>query len=107
VKCKNKIEIHSEALRELDIPGEQPFDIFEPVGCPSCSGTGYSGRLGLYEVMPVSEEIRQMILDRCSSTEIKDQAVREGMLTLRADGITKLKEGITSLAEVLKETTNK
>jgi type IV pilus assembly protein PilB len=106
-KCKNEIEIHPEALRELDIPGEQPFDIFEPIGCPSCSNTGYSGRLGLYEVMPISEEIRQMILDRCSSTEIKEQAVREGMLTLRADGITKLKEGTTSLAEVLKETTNK
>ena len=106
-KCKNKIEIHPEALRELDIPGEQTFDIFEPIGCPSCSNTGYSGRLGLYEVMPVSEEVRQMILDRCSSSEIKEQAVREGMLTLRADGITKLKEGTTSLAEVLKETTNK
>jgi type IV pilus assembly protein PilB len=107
LKCKNKIQIHPEALRELGLPGESQFDIYDPVGCPTCSGTGYSGRLGLYEVMPVSEEIRQMILDRCSSTEIKEQAVREGMLTLRADGITKLKEGTTSLAEVLKETTNK
>ena len=106
MKCKNKIEIHSEAMRELGVAAEQAFDIFEPVGCPSCSGTGYSGRLGLYEVMPVSEEITQMILDRCSVAEIKEQAVREGMLTLRVDGIRKLKEGTTSLAEVLKETAN-
>ena len=105
-KCTNKVEIHPEALRELGIPGEAPFDINEAVGCPSCSGTGYSGRLGLYEVMLISEEIRQMILDRCSSTEIKETAVREGMLTLRADGIVKLKEGTTSLEEVLKETSN-
>ena len=106
-KCKSKVEIHPEALRELGTAGDAPFDIFEPVGCPSCSGTGYSGRLGLYEVMPISEEIRQMILDRCSSTEIKEQAVRESMLTLRTDGIVKLKDGITSLEEVFKETTNK
>jgi type IV pilus assembly protein PilB len=107
MKCKNKVEIHPEALRELGILSEAPFDIYEAVGCPSCSGTGYSGRLGLYEVMPISEEIRQMILDRCSSTEIRDTAVREGMLTLRTDGIVKLKNGTTSLEEVLKETTNK
>lgn len=106
LKCKNKIEIHSEAMRELGIPAEQPFDIFEPVGCPSCSGTGYSGRIALYEVMPVSEEIRQMILDRSSIAEIKEQAIGEGMMTLRVDGIKKLKDGITSLAEVLKETAN-
>ncbi len=106
-KCRNKIEIHSEAMRELGVAAEQAFDIFEPVGCPSCGGTGYSGRLGLYEVMLVSEEIKQMILDRCSVAEIKEQAVREGMLTLRVDGIRKLKEGTTSLAEVLKETANK
>lgn len=106
-KCKNKVEIHPEALRELEISGEAPFDIYEVVGCPSCSGSGYSGRLGLYEVMLISEEIRQMILDRCSSSEIKAQAVRESMLTLRTDGIVKLKEGTTSLEEVLKETTNK
>jgi type IV pilus assembly protein PilB len=105
-KCKNKVEIHPEALRELGIDENAPFDIYEAVGCPSCSGTGYSGRLGLYEVMLVSEEIRQMILDRCSSSEIKESAVRDGMLTLRTDGIVKLKEGTTSLEEVLKETTN-
>jgi type IV pilus assembly protein PilB len=80
--------------------------VFEPEGCPKCNNTGYKGRTGLYEVMPISSEIREMILNRCSTAEIKEQAVVEGMLTLRADGIMKLKQGVTSVEEVLKETTN-
>ncbi len=78
----------------------------DPVGCPKCSNTGYKGRTGLYEVMPISSEIREMILNRCSSTEIGEQAVKEGMLTLRADGVEKLKMGWTSVEEVLRETTD-
>ena len=93
-------------MRELGIQDEPPFEIFEPVGCPKCSNTGYKGRTGLYEVMPISSEIREMILNRCSSMEIKEQAVKEGMLTLRADGIMKLKNGWTSIEEVLRETTD-
>ncbi len=106
-KCKQPVEIHPEALRELGIPNEAPFQIFNPGGCPKCSNTGYKGRLGVYEVMPISAEISEMILNRCSSTEIKEQAVKEGMLTLRSDGIVKLKLGITSLEEVLRETSIK
>jgi type IV pilus assembly protein PilB len=104
--CKEKEMIHPEVLRELNIPDETPFEIFEPVGCPKCSNTGYKGRTGLYEVMPISPEIRDMILNRCSSTEINEQAVKEGMLTLRADGVEKLKAGQTSVEEVLRETTD-
>ncbi len=106
-KCKKETEIHPEALRELGIPNEDPFTVYEAVGCPGCSNTGYSGRLGLYEVMPISEEIRDMILNRSSSTEIRDQAIKAGMITLRSDGIEKLRIGTTSLEEVLRETTNK
>jgi type IV pilus assembly protein PilB len=102
-KCKTKEKIHPEALRELGLASEEPFDIYKGEGCTACSNTGYSGRTGLYEVMPISEAIREMILNRSSSTEIKDQAVREGMITLRGDGIWKLKNGITSLEEVLRE----
>jgi len=103
-KCKKKEMIHPEAMRELGIESEEPFEIYEPVGCPACNDTGYAGRVGLYEVMPISESIREMILDRASSSEIRDQAIKEGMITLRKDGILKIKEGITSLEEVLKET---
>jgi type IV pilus assembly protein PilB len=105
--CKEEKLIHPEAMRELNITDEDPFLIHEAKGCQKCSNTGYKGRVGLYEVMPVSEEIREMILNRCSSSEIKIQAVNEGMLTLRADGILKLKGGVTSLEEVLRETTHK
>jgi type IV pilus assembly protein PilB len=105
--CKEEVKIHPEAMRELGIGSEDPFNIFEARGCQKCSSTGYKGRLGLYEVMPISEEIREMILNRCSSNEIKIQAINEGMMTLRADGILKLKGGSTSLEEVLRETTNK
>jgi type IV pilus assembly protein PilB len=104
--CKEGHEIHPEVMRELKIEDQPPFEIFEPVGCPKCSNTGYKGRTGLYEVMPISGEIREMILNRCSSTEIKEQAVKEGMLTLRADGVEKLKAGWTSVEEVLRETTD-
>jgi type IV pilus assembly protein PilB len=103
-KCKKKEKIHPEALRELGVGSEEAFEIYGPVGCPACSNTGYAGRSGLYEVMPISDALREMILNRSSATEIKDQAVREGMITLRGDGIIKLKAGITSLEEVLRET---
>lgn len=105
--CKKKEAIHPEVLLELGIPDEPPFEIYEPVGCPKCANTGYKGRTGLYEVMPISGEISEMILNRCSSAELKVQAVKEGMLTLRSDGIRKLKDGQTSVEEVLRETTNK
>ncbi|MDD3641926.1 MAG: type IV-A pilus assembly ATPase PilB [Candidatus Krumholzibacteria bacterium] len=105
--CKRKELIHPEVMRELDLGDEQPFEIYQPVGCPKCSDTGYKGRTGLYEVMPISSEIREMILNRSSSTEIRDQAIQEGMITLRADGIWKLKQGWTSIEEVLRETANK
>jgi type IV pilus assembly protein PilB len=104
--CKKKEEIHPEVMRELGIPDEMPFEIYSPIGCPKCSNTGYKGRTGLYEVMPITSEIREMILNRCSSIEICEQAVKEGMLTLRADGVEKLKAGWTSVDEVLRETTN-
>ena len=74
-----------------------------PRAAPPAATPGYSGRTGLYEVMPISDALREMILNRASASEIKEQAVREGMITLRGDGILKLKNGITSLEEVLRE----
>jgi type IV pilus assembly protein PilB len=73
-------------------------------GCDTCSGTGYKGRAGLYEVMAMSPELRRMILRGASVAELRDQAVAEGMLTLRMDGIVKVRKGVTTLEEVVKET---
>ena len=105
-KCKSASTLHPEVLRELGIL-ENPDELrlFEPKGCPACNDTGYKGRLGLYEVMEISPTLREMIVDRASNAEIKAQAEKEGMLTLRMDGILKFKDGRTSLEEVLRETT--
>jgi type IV pilus assembly protein PilB len=104
-KCKTPTTMHPEVLRELGIM-ENPDELrlFEPKGCPACNDTGYKGRVGLYEVMEISPTIREMIVDRASNSEIKIHAEKEGMLTLRNDGIWKFKEGRTSLEEVLRET---
>jgi type IV pilus assembly protein PilB len=73
-------------------------------GCERCTGTGYKGRQGLYEVMAMSPELRRMVLRGASVAELRDQAVVEGMLTLRMDGIKKVERGITTVEEVVKET---
>jgi type IV pilus assembly protein PilB len=70
------------------------------VGCNRCGGTGYKGRIGIYEVMTVSEEMHQLIVDRAPANTIAELAVSQGMRRLRDDGLAKVAEGITSLAEV-------
>jgi type IV pilus assembly protein PilB len=73
-------------------------------GCDKCNGTGYKGRAGIYEVMALSPELRRLILRGGSVAELRDQAVQDGMLTLRMDGIVKVQKGVTTLEEVVKET---
>jgi type IV pilus assembly protein PilB len=102
--CKKPVTLHEEVVRELGVPDGKPFQAFEPRGCPDCADTGFRGRQGLYEVMPVTPNVRDLILDRAPSSAIKRKAVEEGMLTLRMDGVLKVREGITPAAEVLKET---
>ena len=87
------------------MPGLKPgTPVFKGKGCDKCTGTGYSGRQGLYEVMPITPGIRELILDRASTTEIRHKAVEQGMLTLREDGMIKVTKGITTIEEVLRET---
>jgi type IV pilus assembly protein PilB len=105
-KCKEKFDAHPEAVREL---GLTPEDIsgtkfYRGKGCPNCNNTGYSGRQGVFEVMPASPTIRRMILDRASTADLRKRAIQEGMLTLREDALMKLKKGITTIEEVLRET---
>ena len=106
-KCKQPVKMHEEALRELGIM-ESPdeLNMFETKGCPACSDTGYKGRVGLYEVMEITPSVREMIVERASTVEIKRQAMSDGMTTLRGDGLDKFKKGATSLEEVLRETAN-
>jgi type IV pilus assembly protein PilB len=102
--CKVESPLHEEVARELEVTGEPITKIYEPRGCLECAQTGYRGRQGLYEVMPISPAIRELILDRAPAVVIKKQANTEGMLTLRMDGILKIRLGVTSPGEVLKET---
>ena len=73
-------------------------------GCEKCNNTGYKGRVGLYEVMEVTEELRELILVGASSLELRRKAVDEGMLTLRSSGLRKVKDGVTTIEEIVRET---
>jgi type IV pilus assembly protein PilB len=104
VDCKEEIKIPKETLLDLGVPEEEvgSFKCFQGEGCPSCSQTGYKGRIALYEVMPLYEEVKELVLVGASSAEIKREAMRLGMLTLRESGINKLKKGITTVEEVVR-----
>ena len=73
-------------------------------GCDRCNNTGYRGRVGLYEVMEVTEELRELILVGASGLELRRKAVDEGMITLRMSGLRKVKDGVTTMEEVVRET---
>jgi type IV pilus assembly protein PilB len=102
-QCKRPEDIPPEALiragfHEQDLDGSwQPFG---PIGCDHCKGTGYKGRIGVYEVMPISDDMRQLIMRNGNSLDIAEQAQREGVRNLRQSGLLKVKSGITSLEEI-------
>jgi type IV pilus assembly protein PilB len=101
-ECKAEVELSAELLREQGFDCDKGFKAHEPVGCVRCNNTGYRGRLGIYEVMPVTDELRRQILDQAGADEMRVTARSEGMRTLREDGLVKIKEGDTSVAEVLR-----
>nr|WP_239639312.1 MULTISPECIES: type IV-A pilus assembly ATPase PilB [Thermodesulfovibrio] len=104
--CKKEQKISKETFLKLGFP-EESFDslkIYEAQGCAECNQTGYRGRVALYEVMPIKDEIRELILTGASTNEIKKEAIKLGMLTLRHSGIRKIMAGITSIEEVLRVT---
>jgi type IV pilus assembly protein PilB len=105
-ECKVEEDIPPEALLALGVTEEDlgTFKCYRGRGCMACSNTGYRGRIALYEVMPMTDAIRELVLVGASASEIKTEAIREGMLTLRQSGIHKLKEGITSVEEVIRAT---
>jgi type IV pilus assembly protein PilB len=105
-RCKQEVEYHKEIIAELGLTEEEveSTTFYKGQGCIHCNNTGYKGRTGVYEVLPVSPAIRNLILDRAPTNEIKRVGVEEGMVTLRRDGLNKLMMGLTSAEEVLKET---
>jgi type IV pilus assembly protein PilB len=73
-------------------------------GCEKCNNTGYKGRVGLYEVMDITDELRELVLVGASGLELRRKAIEEGMLTLRMSGLRKVKDGLTTVEEVARET---
>jgi type IV pilus assembly protein PilB len=104
--CKAEHEYMSEELAPLGLTDAELAEItfYKGTGCGTCGDTGYKGRAGLYEVMAVTPALRRMILQGGSTDELQETAIGEGMLTLRMDGIMKLRKGVTTLEEVVKET---
>ena len=106
-KCKKKVTYsREEVLLMCDsfplADDEYEIDLYEHVGCTACNKTGYKGRMGVYEVLQMTEEIGKMVLKRAISSEIKTQAIKGGMITMQLDGFRKVRKGITSLAELMR-----
>jgi type IV pilus assembly protein PilB len=100
--CKAEVDLTTEVLADQGFDVDRGFKGFEPVGCVRCNHTGYRGRLGIYEVMPITEGLRKLILEKASADEMRDFARGQGMRVLREDGLEKIREGVTSVAEVLR-----
>ena len=106
VECREEVPMPPQAKVEAGFTPEEAktVKIFKGRGCTTCNGTGYKGRAGLYEVMEVDDEIRELILIGASAVELKKKAIERGMITLRRSGLTKVKDGVTTLEEVARET---
>ncbi len=105
-ECKEEVSTLAQTLIDAGFsPTEaKKLATYRGKGCPTCNGTGYKGRVGLYEVMEINDDLRELILIGASSLELKKKAVEHGMITLRASGLQKLRDGVTTLEEVLRET---
>jgi type IV pilus assembly protein PilB len=105
--CKEEVDIPMQALINIGYSPEEAkqVKVMKGRGCEICNKTGYKGRIALYEVMDITDELRELILSGASSLELKQKAIEEGMITLRRSGLIKIKNGVTSIEEVVRETT--
>ncbi len=104
--CREEVDTPIQALlsvgfSDAEAPG---IKLFQGRGCEKCGGTGYKGRVGLFEVMDVTEDIRELILSGSTAIELRRKAIEEGMITLRQSGLQKIREGVTTIEEVVRET---
>jgi type IV pilus assembly protein PilB len=100
--CRAEVKLSKASLADNGFEVSAGITAHEAVGCRRCGGTGYKGRTGLYETMPITDEIRSLVLQRASAAEVAEVAVAQGMRRLRDDGLEKARQGITSIAEVLR-----
>ncbi|MCK4257724.1 MAG: type II secretion system ATPase GspE [Halanaerobiales bacterium] len=102
--CKEKYQPHSSKLKVLGVHLQDGLNFYRGVGCDTCNNNGYLGRLGIYELLIISPEIEEMISQNRNGNEIKKLACAQGMVTLREDGILKVKQGLTTIEEILRVT---
>lgn len=104
--CREVISVPEKTLVDLGVPSDQAktMECSKGKGCATCAGTGYKGRIALYEVMPFTEALKEAVLNGASSAEIKRTAINDGMKSLRMSGVTKVAEGVTTIEEILRVT---
>ncbi len=104
--CKADVDVDLEVLRDLGVPEDQLANatVKKGAGCPTCGGSGYKGRVALYEVMRFTDDLKERVLQGASAAELKAAAIKNGMLTLRMSGIRKILDGVTTPEEVLRVT---
>ncbi len=104
--CKEEVKVPKKTLLDIGFKEDElkGLKVYKGKGCDVCNGTGYKGRVGLYEVMEVTDTIKDLILSGATALDLREQAIKEGMITLRRSGLIKIKDGITSIEEVLRET---
>lgn len=105
-ECKKPAEVTDQALLDIGVAPEEigSFTVYEPNGCERCNNRGYKGRVALYEVMPFWDGLKELVINGASTAELKQEAIRLGMLTLRMAGINKMKAGVTTIEEVVGNT---
>jgi type IV pilus assembly protein PilB len=104
--CKEPLEIPPAALTNVGFGEKESktLKLFRGRGCDRCSSTGYKGRVALYEVMDINDDVRELILSGATAVELRAKAVENGMITLRGSGLQKIRDGVTTLEEVVRET---
>jgi len=104
--CKEPIEVPDQALIDVGLSAQEvkAIKLFRGKGCERCNGTGFKGRVALFEVMDVDEEMRELILSGGSANELRQQAIENSMISLRESGLQKIREGVTTMEEVIRET---
>jgi type IV pilus assembly protein PilB len=105
-ECKVQVPTDDQVLLDVGFPESEISSVvaFRGTGCKVCSDTGYKGRVALYEVMPFTERLREIVLQGGSTAELKDEMIREGVSTLRMAGLNKVRQGVTTIDEVVRVT---
>lgn len=103
-ECKMEQELDRCFMEDIGFPLSQDTRVFEGKGCDACSGTGYRGRLGIFELMLMGDNIRRLTISRADASQLRKTAIQQGMSTLREDGFDKIKRGLTTISEVLRVT---